>query len=333
MASRASSHGRAEPLCDLRSFARPGPAGRVSLSALQLEQIARTVSRAPEVIVKVSGGAGSAAGVIAHLRYIDRHGKLEIETDEGERLKGEGIEKNITADWDLDATRAHGRGPYRGKPGRKSPKLVHNVILSMPKGTDPDKLLAAGRPFAREQFALQHRYALVLHTDQGHPHVHVVIKAIGEDGQRLNIYKATLREWRKCFAEHLRACGVAAKATERAVRGETRSTFKDGIYRAALRGESRHLREREARIARELRSGGLKPQPGKAKLLETRRQVIAGWNAVVDALPADRGELAQKIWWFIGGMRKPLTTDEQLAAKLQERARVREKEREEERTR
>jgi len=246
MPSRASSHGRAEPLFDLRSFARPGPAGRVSLSALQLEQIARTVSRAPEVIVKVSGGAGSAAGAIAHLRYINRHGKLEIETD----LKGEGIEKNLTDDWDLDATRAHDRGPYRGKPGRKSPKIVHNVILSMPKGTDPRKLLAAGRGFAREQFALQHRYALVLHTDQAHPHVHVVIKAVGEDGRRLNIYKATLREWRKRFAEHLRAGGVAAKATERAVRGETRSTFKDGIYRAALRGESWHLREREARIAR-----------------------------------------------------------------------------------
>ena len=177
MASRAGSAARAEPLFDLRSFARPGPAGRVSLSALQLEQIARTVSRAPEVIVKVSGGAGSAAGVIAHLRYIDRHGKLEIETDEGERLKGEGIEKNLTDDWDLDATRAHGRGPYRGKPGRRSPKIVHNVILSMPKGTDPRKLLAAGREFAREQFALQHRYALVLHTEQAHPHVHVVIKA------------------------------------------------------------------------------------------------------------------------------------------------------------
>jgi hypothetical protein len=54
---------------------------------------------------------------------------------------------------------------------------IHNVILSMPKGTDPAKLLSAGREFAREQFALKHRYALVLHTDPAHPHVHVVVKA------------------------------------------------------------------------------------------------------------------------------------------------------------
>jgi len=150
--------GREEPLLDLRSLARPGPAGRVRLSPAQFEHIARTVSRAPEVIVKVSGGARSAAGAMAHLRYIDRNGALEIETDEGERLKGKGIEKDITADWDLDATNARGRGPYRGKAGRKPAKLLHNVILSMPRGTSPEKLLAASRDFAREEFALRHRY-------------------------------------------------------------------------------------------------------------------------------------------------------------------------------
>ncbi len=271
---------------------------------------------------------------MAHLRYIDRDGKLEIETDAGERLKGKGIEKNITADWELDAASAHAAGPYRGKPGRKPAKVVHNVILSMPSGTDARKLLAAGREFAREQFALQHRYALVLHIDQDHPHVHVVIKALGEDGKRLNIRKATLREWRTRFAEHLRVQGIAANATSRAVRGQTRSAFKDGIYRAGLRGDSRHLREREARIARDLANGSFEPGPGKAKLLETRRDVIDGWNAAVDALLKDgHGELAQKIWGFMGGMRPPQTTDEQIAARLTERPRTRERERQEERTR
>ncbi|HEX4267349.1 MAG TPA: hypothetical protein VHY36_05645 [Steroidobacteraceae bacterium] len=133
------------------------------MSQAQIEQIARTVARAPEVIVKVSRGATTVAGAVAHFRYIDRNGKLEIETDEGERLKGKGIEKEITADWDLDSTRARGRGPYRGKPGPLPGKLVHKVILSMPKGTSPEKLLLASRDFAREEFALKHRYALVLH--------------------------------------------------------------------------------------------------------------------------------------------------------------------------
>lgn len=331
MPGRVIRAGREEPLLDLRSFARPGYAGRVRA---QVEQIARTVSRTREVVVKVTRGATSTAGAIAHLRYIDRNGRLEIETDEGEHLKGKGIEKQIAADWELDAARAQSRGPYRGKAGRKPARLVHNVVLSMPKGTSPEKLLLAIRDFAREQFALKHRYVLALHTDQDHPHVHLVIKAVSEDGSRLNIRKATLREWRGVFAQHLRAHGIAANATERAVRGQTRSGFKDGIHRASLRGDSRHLRERSQRIARELRDGALKPTPGKKQLLDTRREVIAGWHAAAEALlEAGQGTLAEKIWRFIGGMPRPLTTDEQLATKLEERMRIRERERHEERTR
>jgi hypothetical protein len=53
--------------------------------------------------------------------------------------------------------------------------------------------------------------------------------AVGEHGQRLNIRKATLREWRRDFAAALRKQGIAANATERAVRGVTGSSKKDGI--------------------------------------------------------------------------------------------------------
>jgi len=285
-------------------------------------------------MVKVSGGANSTRGAIAHLKYIDRQGKLEIETDEGQRLEAKGIEAALVADWNLEALRADARGPYRRTAGRRPTKLVHNVILSMPKGTSPETLLSASRDFAREQFALKHRYALVLHTDQEHPHVRLVIKAVSEQGERLNIRKATMREWRRQFALHLRVHGIAANATERAVRGQARAGFKDGIHRAWLRGDSRHLRDRADRIARELRTGGLKPTQGKARLLETRREVIAGWHAAADALlEAGQGALAEKIWGFIGAMAPTRTTDEQLAAKLEERTRTRERERQEERTR
>lgn len=118
------------------------------------------------------------------------------------------------------------------------------------------------------------------------------------------------------------------------MRGQVRSGFKDGIHRASLRGSSRYLRERVQRIAEELRDGGLKPNYGKTKLLETRRDVIAGWHAAADVLAAaGKGALAEKIWRFIGGMHRPLTTDEQLAANLEERTRAGEREWLEERTR
>ena len=72
------------PLLDLRGIPRRGPAQRpIILTPKQIAQLARTVRRVPEVMVKISGGASSVAGAVAHLRYVDRQGELAIETDEG----------------------------------------------------------------------------------------------------------------------------------------------------------------------------------------------------------------------------------------------------------
>lgn len=312
----------AAPLFDLRSFGRAGSTRRDHLSRAQIEQIARTVSRVPEVMVKVSGGAKSPGGVAKHLAYIGREGELEIETDDGQRLKGAGIEKTVMKDWDLDAVSALAKAPYRGKPGRRPENLAHNIVLSMPRGTDPRKLMSAGHSFVREQFALQHRYALVLHTDQDHPHVHVVVKAVGEEGERLNVRKETLREWRSRFAEKLREHGIPANATERASRGQSRTTLKTGIYRAAARGESRHLRERWHRIQREVRSGGLQPEPGKARILKTRRAVVAGYYSAAELLlQSGQADLANKVLEFVERMSPPRTTDEHLLAAVARRSR------------
>ena len=32
----------------------------------------------------------------------------------------------------------------------------------------------------RDEFGLTHRYAMALHTDEPHPHVHVLVKAVSE---------------------------------------------------------------------------------------------------------------------------------------------------------
>jgi hypothetical protein len=315
------------PLLDLVSYARPGPASNAPLAPTEIARIARTVARAPEVVVKVSGGAKSLRGAFAHVRYIDRHGHLEIETDRGEPLKGEDSERQLLADWDLDVADAEARSPYRGSPGRKPSKIVHNVVLSMPADTSPQKLLAASRDFAREEFALKHRYAMVLHTDQDHPHVHLVIKAMGEEGRRLNIRKATLRQWRQEFARHLRAHGVAANATERAVRGQTRKSLRDGIYRAAERRQSRHVQRAVQRVVAQLRGGVLDREPGKAKLVETRETVVRGWHAVAEKLAMDgHGRLAEQVWKFIGEM-PPVATDTERIARGLQQGTVREKQR------
>jgi hypothetical protein len=308
---------KGHPLLDIATSARRGPGAR--LSPQELELISYTARRTPEVMVKVSGGATSSQGALAHLKYIDRRGRLEIETDQGEVIRGSDAENSLIADWDLDLVAAESRSPYSGRAGRKAAKLVHNIVLSMPAGTPPAKLLAASREFAREEFALKHRYAMVLHTDQDHPHVHLVVKAVSEEGKRLNIRKATLRVWRRQFAAHLRAQGIAANATERAVRGQVRAPVRDRIYRAALRGHSTHQARLE-RIAQAAPNGRAAPDPGAARLQETRRAVVKGWHAAADrALEDGLPHLAEQIWKLIGGMPPPRTEDERLRSELSAR--------------
>jgi type IV secretory pathway VirD2 relaxase len=268
-------------------------------------------------MIKVSGGGKSVGAVAAHFRYIDRRGGLEIETDDGDRRQGKGVERELLEDWGLPLEEQDMRSVYSGTPGRRSVKLVHNIVFSMPRHTPPEKLLAAVRHFAQAKFALEHRYAMVLHTDHDHPHVHLVLKAVSEQGVRLNIRKATLREWRRDFADALRKQGVAANATERAVRGMSRSAKSDGIYRAMRRGDSTFMEERALAVANELRAGRPSAGNGKHKLLSTRRTIEHGWRSVSEQL--ERGgerELASQVRSFLGRMPPPLTEREWLAAEL-----------------
>jgi len=158
---------------------------------------------------------------------------------------------------------------------------------------------------------------MVLHTDEPHPHVHMVVKAISEQGVRLNIRKATLREWRREFARHLRDQGIAANATERAVRGEGRTHKKDGVYRAALRGHSTHMRARAQGIAIQLSEGRLPVERGQSKVLRTRTEVERGWQAVGDILIKEgQVQLAAQLGRFVRQMASPGTERDYLAAAM-----------------
>ena len=333
---------------DIVSYGRRGPAGTLRLGADQIAQIQRTLGRTPEVMVKVSGGGRDIAGVEAHLRYIGRHGKLPIETDEGLTPQGRGAPKEITADWQLELCRSQ----YKPKPaqGQKDTraKLVHNIVLSMPAGTPPDKVRAAARVFARENFALQYRYAMVLHTDQPHPHVHLVVKCEHEfePGQRLHIRKDTLRQWREQFAALMREQGVAANATPRQVRGQTRKPYRDAIHHRlrALRAfgqlppsdRARHrppktstfMRAKLESVLQALRTNRGTLDAGKENMQRTRQEVVAGWHAVADALRSQgQAELADRVERFVARMPAVQTDAQRLAGRWRETERGRAPER------
>ncbi|RYE42902.1 MAG: relaxase [Hyphomicrobiales bacterium] len=329
---------------DIVSYGRRGPSGTLRLTSEQIEQVKRTVSRVPEVMVKVSGGARDSGGAKAHLKYIGRHGKLEIETDDGRSVQGRDIADVLVNDWQLDLCRSQ----YKPKPveGEKDTraKLVHNIVLSMPAGTPPDKVLAAARIFARENFALQYRYAMVLHTDQAHPHVHLVVKCEHETapGKRLYIRKDTLRQWREQFAALLREQGVPANATPRQIRGQVKSARKDPIHhrlravrafqdlpdsqRAARRppSGSSFMRRKVEAVGKALQTGRLPPEPGRTGLAATRAQVEADWAVTAETLRRQgHGALARQVAQFTGSMPPVRTELERIAAGLLEALKAR----------
>jgi hypothetical protein len=316
------------PLLDVVSYGRGGyrdNGGRFTPD--QIEQIRRTVQRAPEVMVKVLPRASNdlkAAG--QHLDYITRYGQLALETDDGDRLEAE-KGKSVLEGWDVDIDALRRQAALTATKGRKPSKLVHKLMFSMPAGTPPDKVLGAVRHFAREEF-WEHRYAFVLHTDEDHPHVHLVLKAVSEQGVRLNIKKATLRYWRSEFARHLRELGVPANATDRAVRGQYRKAKKDGIYRASQRGDSTYVRAQASAVAGGLLKGKILAEPGKRRTLETRKHVDAGWLNIGDVLEKEgRADLATEVRRFVEAMSAVRTDNELVGAALLETSQRRKPER------
>jgi hypothetical protein len=295
---------------DVVSYGRRGPTAPRFFNREQLAQLSRTARRTPEVMVKVTGGGRDGHGVAAHFDYIGRKGKLEIETDDGQLLAERHLGKRLVDDWDLVLYPARiDRGQLNKNQWRRVPKLVHNITLSMPARTDAQKVLAAARAFARETFAIKHRYALALHTDTPHPHVHLTVKAESEEGERLYIRKAMLRQWREDFARHLREHGIEANATPRAVRWQRPSHKRDGQFRAEQRGVSTVLRQRVKGIIKDVFSGANVSEAGKAKLEQTREAAIADWKRSLGVAIAQRQHgVALQIARFIKSM-PPVQTD------------------------
>jgi len=204
----------------------------------------------PEVVIKViSPGSNTLEAIQAHFEDLQNGKQRALEMDFfSTPVVGKRAARALIEDWDLDLDELYYRQPYLGPRRRKTPKLVHKILFSMPAGTPPERLLAAVRNFAQQQFTDRHRYVLAIHTDEPHPHVHMVLKASVEGGlYRLNIRKPMLREWRQEFARYLCLQGIPAKATQRAER--RKMTRLPGIYRPPVsRGAAPASRVIERRL-------------------------------------------------------------------------------------
>ena len=162
-------------------------------------------------------------------------------------------------------------------PEKSERREAFNIMLSMPRGTDPLVVQRAAREFAQAELA-GHRYVMVLHDHQANPHVHLSVRAESRQGKRLNPRKADLQRWRETFAERLRGWGIDAEATRQATRGEQRNYPTMWRAKAQARGTLRQATSTT-------KSG--------AQFSTSHKQALESWVRIMEALagsnePADR---------------------------------------------
>lgn len=196
---------------------------RVGGAAAARSRLKGIVRKAPEVMVKVSGGGKGMRAIKAHMDYISRNGDVALENEAGEIFHGKEEVRSLRDDWKF--------GQY-GIPEESHRKEAFNIVLSMPPGTDRKSVTDAAREFAKSEFGGNFHYVFATHDDEAHPHVHLCVNAQGDDGTRLNPRKADLQRWREGFAEALREHGIEANATPRLVRGARRKTRRQPALHA-----------------------------------------------------------------------------------------------------
>jgi len=271
-------------------------AARQRAAAIRERIEATVLRRAPQVMVKVTGGGRGMKAIAAHLRYISKNGRLEMEDECGQTMRGKEALHELADDWRYGGSLIDDISPRRE---------AFNIMLSMPRGTDPLTVQWAAREFANAELA-DHKLVMVLHDHQVNPHVHISVRAESKHGKRLNPRKTDLHRWRETFAEKLRERGVEAEATRQATRGATRRY--PALWQTKA-GEEGRLMKAPATV----RTG--------AGSRASREVVRVAWQEIAAALGASGSDadrrLGRAIAEFTAGSARRIEPDA-----AQERARV-----------
>jgi hypothetical protein len=237
---------------------------------------------ARQVMVKITGGGKGMKALMAHVRYISRQGKdeaggrgqtLDVIDERGDRHQGAAAVRQLVDDWRVS-------GSYI--PEESPRKEAFHIIFSMPQGTRAEALQEAVTATAAQLYE-GHRYAMVMHLNQGAPHVHVVVRAERRDGHRLNPRKADLDRWRSTFARELQNRGIDAVATRQVAR--LRNRAHPSLWELRAREDGRLKRQRTG-----VKSG--------AAAQKARLEALQAWREISTALarsadPSDRALAAE----------------------------------------
>ena len=130
-----------------------GDSARQRAAAIRERIESTVVHRAPQVMVKVTGGGRGMKAIAAHFRYISKNGRLDIEDERGETMRGKDTLYELADDWRFGGTLIDDIA----EPGQR--REAFNIMLSMPRGTDPLTVQRAARCRARKVLASAHQGA------------------------------------------------------------------------------------------------------------------------------------------------------------------------------
>jgi hypothetical protein len=106
------------------------------------QKIRSSVRRAPQVMVKVTGGGRGMTAIAAHLRYISKGGRLRMDDDRGVAREGREAVAEVAEQW-------HFAGSLIAQHSER--REAFNIVLSMPHGTDPLVVQRAARATLRKR--------------------------------------------------------------------------------------------------------------------------------------------------------------------------------------
>lgn len=283
----ASSSAGSRPSAQAKHAFGGGSQARMNTRAVMTAD--RTSRRAPEAVVRITGRQHGGGHVLANFSYISRlgHGdesELGLETSEGEVLR-DGRDMQLLAQewhgWEMD-----------GDARRKGATSI-SMILSMPTGTDPDRLKDAALDFARQEFA-NRSWVASLHIDRDHPHVHLTIARRDHDGRRFHPNREDLFRYRQRFAEKLRTRGIEANATPARARGI--DPMHEPIAAVKMREKGQVPEIDKSRIARaeRLRAAG-REDPVIAMLASRQATVRATYSRSIAELSTSPSAVDQHV--------------------------------------
>ena len=156
--------------------------------------------------------------------------------------------------------------------------------------------------------------------------MHLAVRWLGREGERLNPKKADLEAWRQGFARALRDRGVAAEATPRRARGVSLKPERMPLRRlrerheAAIGAPAHRIRSAYLEAGRAAFGGATEPAAWERRLAERQARIRQLYGAQAELLkgsadPDDR-KLGVEVERFVLGMPLPDSRRLELARQL-----------------